>query len=144
MALHSVSLSSSSTSSIDDGPEQPPSLAPILPLTSPQDLQNQQAFFTNIALLPHILSQLGYNNLATAAPSLSADSSTSPWIGPFTLFAPFDTALRSCISCSVSNLLREHIVPGLFSMDYLQNLAFETKIETLSPGRCGKITAREQ
>ncbi|KAM6563763.1 hypothetical protein CsatB_023761 [Cannabis sativa] len=130
-----------STSAIDDGPEQPPSLAPIPPLTSPQDLQNQQAFFTNIALLPHILSQLGYNDLATAAPSLSADSSPSAWIGPFTLFAPSDTALRSCISCSVPNLLREHIVPGLFSMDYLRNLAFGTKIETLSPGRCLTITA---
>ncbi|KAF4381198.1 hypothetical protein F8388_012120, partial [Cannabis sativa] len=101
----------------------------------------QQAFFTNIALLPHILSLLGYNDLATAAPSLSADSSPSPWIGPFTLFTPSDTALRSCISCSAPNLLREHIVPGLFSMDYLRNLAFGTKIETLSPGRCLTITA---
>ncbi|KAF4398271.1 hypothetical protein G4B88_007550, partial [Cannabis sativa] len=101
----------------------------------------QQAFFTNIALLPHILSLLGYNDLATAAPSLSADSSPSAWIGPFTLFTPSDTTLRSCISCSVPNLLREHIVPGLFYMDYLRNLAFGTKIETLSPGRCLTITA---
>ncbi|PON65286.1 FAS1 domain containing protein [Parasponia andersonii] len=130
-----------STTAIDGQQDQLPSFAPIPPLTSPQDLQNQQAFFSNIALLPQILSQLGYHELATAAPSLSTDSSPAAWIGPFTVFAPPEEALHSCLSCSVPSLLREHIVPGLFNIDYLRNLAFGTKIETLSSGRCITVTS---
>ncbi|KAL5556395.1 hypothetical protein UlMin_038631 [Ulmus minor] len=113
---------------------------PLSPLSSPQELQDQNSFFSHIALLPQILSQLGFHELATAAPSLS-DSTAAAWIGPSTLFAPTDASLRSCLSCSVPNLLREHIVPGLFTIDYLRKLAFGTKIETLSPGRCITVTS---
>nr|ABN08554.1 Beta-Ig-H3/fasciclin [Medicago truncatula] len=90
-----------------------------------------------------ILTLARRSDLATAAPSLSdAATTTSPaWTGPFTIFAPFDASLHTCFSCSVPNLLREHIVPGIFTIEYLRRLAFGTKIETLSPGRCVTITS---
>ena len=141
LLLSTILLCYSSATAINGQEAQ--SFAPIPPLTfssQHEDLQNQQTFFSNIALLPQILTQLGYHELATAAPSLH-DSSPSSWIGPFTLFAPADEALHTCLSCSVPNLLREHIVPGLFTIDYLRNLPFGTKIETLSPGRCITVTS---
>lgn len=104
------------------------------------DLQDH-SFFSHTALLAPILSHLGFNELAMAAPSLSSDSSATAWSGPSTLFAPSDSSLRTCFSCSVPNLLREHIVPGIFTIDYLRKLAFGTKIETLSPGRCITVTS---
>lgn len=114
------------------------------PLSSPQDgnliQTDQQSFFTNIAILPKILSQLGFHELAMAAPSLS-DASATGWFGPSTLFAPSDDSILSCVSCSVQDLLREHLVPGLFTAEYLRKLAFGTKIETLSPGRCITVTS---
>lgn len=76
-----------------------------------------------------------------AVPSLSDDSAFTTWNGPTTLFAPTDASIRSCSSCSVVRLLREHIVPGLFSYDYLRKLAFGTKIETMDPGRCITVTS---
>ncbi|XP_061345294.1 fasciclin-like arabinogalactan protein 21 [Gastrolobium bilobum] len=124
-------------------PLTPPSTPLTPPPTpTPQDLQ-EHSFFSHTALLPPILSHLGFHELATAAPSLSDTASTtsSAWTGPSTIFAPSDSSLRTCFSCSVPNLLREHIVPGLFTIDYLRRLAFGTKIETLSPGRCITITS---
>ncbi|GJT48610.1 fasciclin-like arabinogalactan protein 21 [Tanacetum coccineum] len=76
-----------------------------------------------------------------AVPSLSDDSAFATWNGPTTLFAPTDASIRSCSSCSVVRLLREHIVPGLFSHEYLKKLAFGTKIETMDPGRCITVTS---
>ncbi|XP_057420280.1 uncharacterized protein LOC130714396 [Lotus japonicus] len=115
------------------------------PPPPPHDLQ-EHSFFSHTALLPPILSHLGFHDLATAAPSLSDAAATvtaasSAWNGPSTIFAPSDSSLRTCFSCSVPNLLREHIVPGLFPIDYLRKLSFGTKIETLSPGRCITVTA---
>jgi len=112
------------------------------PPPPPHDLQ-EHSFFSHTALLPPILSHLGFHELATAAPTLSdAASTTSPaWTGPFTIFAPSHASIRTCFSCSVPNLLREHIVPGIFTIEYLRRLAFGTKIETLSPGRCVTITS---
>ncbi|KAL5818239.1 hypothetical protein ACOSQ3_022135 [Xanthoceras sorbifolium] len=104
-----------------------------------QDLL-ENSFFSHTALLAPILSHLGFNELSTAAPSLSSDT-TSGWSGPSTLFAPSDSSLRTCFSCSTPSLLREHLVPGLFTIDYLRKLAFGTKIETLSPGRCITVTS---
>ncbi|MED6209331.1 hypothetical protein PIB30_053648 [Stylosanthes scabra] len=111
------------------------------PPPAPNDLQ-EHSFFSHTTLLPPILSHLGYHELATAAPSLSdtATTASTAWNGPSTIFAPSDSSLRTCFSCSVPSLLREHIVPGLFTIDYLRRLAFGTKIETLSPGRCVTIT----
>ncbi|XP_028755090.1 fasciclin-like arabinogalactan protein 21 [Neltuma alba] len=119
-----------------------PPTVPLTPPPTPQELQ-EHSFFSQTALLPPILSHLGFQELATAAPSLS--DSTSPaatsWTGPSTIFAASDASIRTCYSCSVPNLLREHIVPGYFTMDYLRKLAFGTKIETLSPGRCITVTS---
>ncbi|CAJ1938037.1 unnamed protein product [Sphenostylis stenocarpa] len=118
------------------------SLPPSTPPPTPHSIQ-EHSFFSHTALLPPILSHLGFHELATAAPSLSdaATTASSAWAGPSTIFAPSDASLRTCFSCSVPNLLREHIVPGLFTIDYLRKLAFGTKIETLSPGRCITVTS---
>ncbi|TXG60622.1 hypothetical protein EZV62_015195 [Acer yangbiense] len=124
----------------------PPQHQQLLSSTPPpwsaaaQDLQDQNSFFSHTALLAPILSHLGFNELAMAAPSLSTDTNTG-WSGPSTLFAPSDSSLRTCFSCSTPSLLREHLVPGLFTIDYLRKLAFGTKIETLSPGRCITVTS---
>ncbi|GAV75616.1 hypothetical protein CFOL_v3_19094 [Cephalotus follicularis] len=126
-----------STTAPPPSPQQQPP-----PLPQPQELLHDHSFFSHTALLTPILSHLGFNELAMAAPSLSSDtSSTTAWSGPSTLFAPSDSSLRTCFSCSVPSLLREHIVPGLFTIDYLRKLAFGTKIETLSPGHCITVTS---
>ncbi|KAH1135039.1 hypothetical protein AAZX31_05G169400 [Glycine max] len=116
--------------------------APSTPPPPPPDIHDH-SFFSHTAILPPILSHLGFHELATAAPSLSDAATTGSvaWTGPSTIFAPSDASLRTCFSCSVPNLLREHIVPGLFTIDYLRKLAFGTKIETLSPGRCITVTS---
>jgi len=113
-----------------------------IPPLPPHDLQ-EHSFFSHTALLPPILSHLGFHELATAATSLSdaATTASSAWTGPSTIFAPSDASLRTCFSCSVPNLLREHIVPGIFTIEYLRTLPFGTKIETLSPGRCITVTS---
>ncbi|KAG1366328.1 fasciclin-like arabinogalactan protein 21 [Cocos nucifera] len=91
-------------------------------------------------LLAPILSNLGFQELAMAVPAIYSPV-LSTWSGPLTLFAPSDDTLHSCPSCSPLRLLREHLVPGLFSLPYLYKLAFGTKLETASPGRCLTITS---
>ncbi|EEF33395.1 fasciclin-like arabinogalactan protein 21 [Ricinus communis] len=121
-------------------PPPPPSQTPHSSSPPPpisHDL-HENSFFSHTALLAPILSHLGFTELSTAAPSLS---STETWSGPSTLFAPSDSSIHTCLSCSVPSLLREHIVPGLYTIDYLRKLAFGTKIETLSPGRCLTVTS---
>lgn len=129
-----------STTTTHSPPQQPPQ--------RPPDLTDQASFFSHTALLAPILSHLGFNELATASPSLSinadASSASTTWSGPSTLFAASDSSLRTCISCSIPSLLREHLIPGLFTADYLRKLAFGTKIETLSPGRCITVTSTKQ
>ncbi|WCJ39100.1 hypothetical protein M5689_020118 [Euphorbia peplus] len=134
-------LNGASATGFTTAPENllPPSSAPQ-PATIANNLQ-ENTVFTHTALLAPILSHLGFNELSAAAPSLSADATAAAWSGPTTLFAPFDSSLRTCKSCSVPHLLREHIVPGLYTIDYLRHLAFGTKIETLCPGRCLTITS---
>jgi hypothetical protein len=117
-----------------------PSPPAITPQLSPQELQDH-SFFSHTALLPAILSHLGYHELATATPTLSESTTSMAWTGPSTLFAPTDSSLRACDSCSVANLLREHIIPGAFTINYLRKLPFGSKIETLSPGRCITVTS---
>nr|GEV58546.1 hypothetical protein [Tanacetum cinerariifolium] len=97
--------------------------------------------FAPTSIFEPILANLGYQELSMAVPSLSDDSAFATWNGPTTLFAPTDASIRSCSSCSVVRLLREHIVPGLFSHEYLKKLAFGTKIETMDPGRCITVTS---
>ncbi|XP_022741236.1 fasciclin-like arabinogalactan protein 21 [Durio zibethinus] len=108
----------------------------------PQDYLPDHAIFSHTSVLAPILSHLGFNELATAAPSLYSESTTATALsGPYTIFAPSDSSVRTCISCSTPSLLREHMVPGLFTADYLRKLTFGTKIETLSPGRCITVTS---
>ncbi|CAI0429130.1 unnamed protein product [Linum tenue] len=126
-----------------------PSAAQSTPIPQPQQQQSAVSArdsaadhsFIHTALLAPILAHLGYNELAMAVPTLSSESTATAWSGPSTLFAPSDASLHSCYSCSVPSLLREHIVPGLFTMDYLRKLAFGTKVETLTPGKCITVTS---
>ncbi|CAI0429022.1 unnamed protein product [Linum tenue] len=126
-----------------------PSAAQSTPIPQPQQQQSAVSgrdsaadhSFIHTALLAPILAHLGYNELAMAVPTLSSESTATAWSGPSTLFAPSDASLHSCYSCSVPSLLREHIVPGLFTMDYLRKLAFGTKVETLTPGKCITVTS---
>ncbi|XP_009781974.1 fasciclin-like arabinogalactan protein 19 [Nicotiana sylvestris] len=83
-----------------------------------------------------ILNNLGFQDLANA--SLNANISTINF--PLTIFAPTDSSLLTCPSCSLPLLLQEHSVLGLYSFHFLRNLAFGTKIETLAPTRCLTIT----
>ncbi|XP_076929051.1 uncharacterized protein LOC143593247 [Bidens hawaiensis] len=106
--------------------------------TSPHDIHDS---FAPTSIFEPILANLGFHELAMAVPSLSDDSAFTTWNGPTTLFAPTDASIQSCSSCSVVRLLREHIVPGLFSHEYLTKLAFGTKIETMDPGRCVTVTS---
>lgn len=111
------------------------SLPPVSAPPSPSQMHNP------MAVLEAVLSNLGFQELTTAVPSLS-DSAYYSWNGPSTVFAPSDDSIRSCRgSCSVPELLREHIVPGLFSFEYLKNLAFGTKLETMRTGRCVTVTS---
>ncbi|XP_043694499.1 fasciclin-like arabinogalactan protein 21 [Telopea speciosissima] len=110
---------------------------------SPLPTQEVQESTTPTAPLQPILTKLGFNQLAAAIPSLS-DSAFPIWNGPpSTIFAPTDASIQSCVSCSIAQLLREHMVPGIFSFDYLRKLAFGTKIETMSPGRCITVTSAD-
>lgn len=92
--------------------------------------------------MSQILSELGFHDLAMASHSLSLSSAAHhPWLGPVTIFAPADSSVRSCPSCSLALLLQEHTVPGLYPVDYLNRLIFGTKIETILPGRCLTVTS---
>ncbi|GAB2278365.1 hypothetical protein Dimus_013050 [Dionaea muscipula] len=86
-----------------------------------------------------MLTELGFHDLAIAAHSVA--SPAAAWPGPYTIFAPADSAVRTCPSCSPSLLLQEHSVPGLYSLEFLSKLAFGTKIETILPGRCLTVTS---
>ncbi|XP_071703428.1 uncharacterized protein [Rutidosis leptorrhynchoides] len=109
--------------------------------SSPTSAHNVHDSFAPTSIFEPILANLGFQELSMAVPSLSDDSAFTTWNGPTTLFAPTDASIKSCTSCSVVRLLREHIVPGLFSHDYLRKLAFGTKIETMDPGRCITVTS---
>ncbi|KAJ4960431.1 hypothetical protein NE237_020341 [Protea cynaroides] len=112
------------------------------PVGSPLPSQDVQDLMSPTALFKPILTNLGFHQLAMAIPSL-ADSAFSTWNGPSTLFAPTDSSIQSCSSCYPAKLLREHLVPGIFSLDYLRKLAFGTKLETMNPGRCITVTSAD-
>ncbi|XWS41526.1 hypothetical protein CRYUN_Cryun17cG0089200 [Craigia yunnanensis] len=134
-------LTSTTTTTAATSPPPSP-LFTISPMPQPpQDLPDH-TIFSHTSFLAPILSHLGFNELATAAPSLFSESTiATAWSGPYTIFAPSDASVRTCISCSTHSLLREHMAPGLFATDYLRKLTFGTKIETLSPGRCITVTS---
>ncbi|XP_020699137.1 fasciclin-like arabinogalactan protein 21 [Dendrobium catenatum] len=109
-----------------------------LPMASRRSVPQELHYRTD--LLAPILSNLGFHELAMAVPALYSPVLSS-WYGPITLFAPSDDSIRSCPSFSAPRLLREHLVPGLFSSVYLSKLTFGAKLETSSPGRCLSITS---
>ncbi|XP_042501414.1 uncharacterized protein LOC122079215 [Macadamia integrifolia] len=113
------------------------------PVGSPLPSQDIQESIYPTAQFQRILTNLGFHQLAMAIPSLS-DSAFPIWNGPSTLFAPTDASIQSCGSCSLPQLLREHMVPGIFSLDYLRKLSFGTKLETMSPGRCITVTSEAE
>ncbi|KAI7983288.1 Fasciclin-like arabinogalactan protein 21 [Camellia lanceoleosa] len=85
-------------------------------------------------LLAPILANLGFQQLSSAA----AASLSTPT--PATIFAPTDSSLLTCPSCSLPLLLQEHIISGLYTLPHLRSLPFGTKIETLAPRHCITIT----
>ncbi|PSR91014.1 Fasciclin-like arabinogalactan protein [Actinidia chinensis var. chinensis] len=107
-------------------------------LPPPPPAPEFQEYTHPLHLFGHVLADLGFQDFAAAAPSLST---ATAWQGPITVFAPTDSSLLTCPSCSVPVLLQEHTVPGLFHLRYLRTLAFGTKIETLATGRCLTITS---
>ncbi|XP_059637174.1 fasciclin-like arabinogalactan protein 21 [Cornus florida] len=101
------------------------------PASSPSSAFQEHAFLSS--LFGPVLTNLGFQELASAASSLSTSTT---WRGPATIFAPTDSSLLTCPSCSVPLLLQEHTIPGLYPVHFLSKLAFGTKLETLAPGRC--------
>lgn len=84
----------------------------------------------------NILSTLGFQDLAAAAAAANLSGAT-----PTTIFAPTDTSLLTCPTCSAALLLQEHSVPGLYPLHFLRRLAFGTKIESFAANRCLTVTA---
>ncbi|XP_058079770.1 fasciclin-like arabinogalactan protein 21 [Magnolia sinica] len=137
-----LTLVISQTTAITQPPLQEDHRSSTSPSYPPsQDLHDSSTSTNTIShgLLAPILGNLGFQELALAVPSLS-QSSLTRWVGPATVFAPADDSIRTCPACSVPRILREHIVPGVFSLRYLSKLAFGTKIETISPERCITVT----
>ncbi|XP_057961710.1 fasciclin-like arabinogalactan protein 21 [Malania oleifera] len=124
---------STTSSSISTSPPPPPP-----PLFPPLSQPYRSDPFTASSFLAPILLSLGFQELAMAVHSLP---SPPAWTGPSTIFAPTDASIHSCSSCSVPRLLQEHIIPGLFTLNYLRTLPFGTKIETMVPGRCVTVTS---
>ncbi|XP_031126687.1 fasciclin-like arabinogalactan protein 21 [Ipomoea triloba] len=100
--------------------------------------ENSASFDGNLYTPPvfaSILYSLGFQELSTAA--AGANLSTG---APITIFAPADSSLLTCRSCSPRQLLHEHSVPGLYPLEFLRKIASGTKIQTLAENRCLTIT----
>ncbi|KAE8691243.1 26S proteasome non-ATPase regulatory subunit [Hibiscus syriacus] len=96
----------SSTITNDATVPPPPPPPPLFTTTPPpQSLQQDfpgQGIFSHTSALAPILSHLGFNELATAAAPLYGESATATtWTGPYTIFAPSDSSILACISCSI-------------------------------------------
>ncbi|XP_051144370.1 fasciclin-like arabinogalactan protein 21 [Andrographis paniculata] len=87
-------------------------------------------------LFATILAKLGFQELSTATASANLSATT-----PLTIFAPTDSSLLTCASCSIPLLIQELSLPGLYPYHFLESLSFGTKIETLAPNRCLTITS---
>lgn len=101
---------------------------------------NQDTFHTSsvesaATNLRRVLTDLGFKQLAVAVPPIHDRTS------PTTVFAPSDDSMHTCTSCSVSLLLREHIIRGLLPLSRLRKLPSYMKLETLIPNRCVTITS---
>ncbi|XP_021751953.1 fasciclin-like arabinogalactan protein 21 [Chenopodium quinoa] len=130
-----------SSSSTSPPPSSTASTPPPFPYSSSEALRSPE-FLSPLYSITKILAELGFTDLAMASHSLSLSSAShSPWLGPVTVFAPADASVRTCTSCSLTLLLQEHTVPGLYPLDYLNQLIFGTKIESILPGRCLTVTS---
>lgn len=88
-------------------------------------------------LFSSLLSATGFQKLSDAVAGVDLISTTTQ----LTIFAPSDSSLLTCPSCSsFPFLLKQHSVPGLYPLRSLRSLAFGTKIETLAPNYCLTIT----
>lgn len=88
------------------------------------------------SLIAAVLSTLGFQDLAGAVAAANISGAT-----PTTIFAPTDSSLLTCPSCSVPLLLQEHSLHGLYPFHFLRRLAFGTKIESVAADRCLTVTA---
>ncbi|CAO2822607.1 unnamed protein product [Amaranthus hypochondriacus] len=133
IAAMDESLSSSSPS---------PTSPPPFPFSASETVFSPH-FITPLSSISQLLTELGFRDLSMAARALSLSSESHlPWLDrPITVFAPSDSSLRTCSSCSPLVLLQEHSVPGLYHFDYLTKLIFGSKIETIFPGRCLVVTS---
>uniref|UniRef100_A0A0E0JZX9 FAS1 domain-containing protein n=1 Tax=Oryza punctata TaxID=4537 RepID=A0A0E0JZX9_ORYPU len=86
--------------------------------------------------LARVLSSLGYNEMASAAPLLANSALLGAWPGSITVFAAPDVFLRaSCPMCSRRHVLLEHIALGYFPYSELA-AAPTAKLPSASPGFC--------
>ncbi|XP_047974794.1 fasciclin-like arabinogalactan protein 21 [Salvia hispanica] len=127
-----ISLFISAASDFDGSPS--PSISPSL---SPSSTVFHTPTHTYPpALFATILSTLGFQELSSAAVTANLSATA-----PLTIFAPSDASLLSCPSCSLSLLLQELSIPGLYPLHFLLTLTFGTKIETIAPNRCLTVTS---
>ncbi|XP_057538563.1 fasciclin-like arabinogalactan protein 21 [Amaranthus tricolor] len=119
-----------------------PSSSPTFPFSTSEFVTTPE-FLSPLSSITHILDELGFHDFAMASRSLSLSSESHlQWIDrPVTVFAPSDSSMRTCPSCSLPLLLQEHSIPGLYPLDYLSNIIFGAKIETIFPGRCLTVTS---
>ncbi|KAG8070713.1 hypothetical protein GUJ93_ZPchr0006g44969 [Zizania palustris] len=86
--------------------------------------------------LARVLTSLGYNEMASAAPLLADSAAIARWPGAITVFAAPDVFLHaSCPMCSRRHILLEHIALGYFPYSEL-TAAPHAKIPSASPGFC--------
>ena len=91
--------------------------------------------------LSRVLTSLGYNEMASAAPLLADAPPLARWPGAITVFAAPDAFLQaSCPMCSRRHLLVQHIAMGYYP--YAELAAAATmKIPSASVGLCLKIAS---
>jgi hypothetical protein len=91
--------------------------------------------------LSRVLTSLGYNEMASAAPLLADAPPLARWPGAITVFAAPDAFLQaSCPMCSRRHLLLQHIAMGYYPYAELASAA-TMKIPSASVGLCLKIVS---
>ena len=102
-AIDETSTSSSVSSSLPP----PPSLFPW----------DKDHHFSPTSLFNPILINLDFHDLVMAIHSV-IDSTFTAWSKPTIIFTPTNASIRSCMSCLVPCLLKEHIVTDTFISHY--------------------------
>lgn len=92
--------------------------------------------------LSRVLTSLGYNEMASAAPLLVDEPPLARWPGAITVFAAPDAFLQaSCPMCSRHHLLVQHIAMGYYPYAELASAA-TMKIPSAAVGLCLKIASQ--